>query len=107
MSRIKKLVAEEAISVIKDVIKGHFGREMGSIHHVDGGVFVSAMGDGKMMSAYWHPTKMHSATCLHDVGAVWNRDGKIVQKATSEPGYWAIAYAGTPLFGAQNKYNYW
>lgn len=96
----KTVVVEEAISLGKELLNQHFGRQAGSIQHRDGGLFISAMGNGKMMSAYWHPTQMHSATCIHD-------GSKVVQRAESEPGYWAVAIAGTPLFGAQCKYNLW
>ena len=87
----KYYIANEAIKFIKEEIKTYFGREMGSIQHRNGGVFVSAIENGKMMSAYWHPEKTHSATCLHH--------SKVVQRAVSDPGYWAIAYAKCSLFG--------
>ena len=51
-----------------------------------------------MMAAYWHPTRRHSATCVHD----WIRE---VQKAYSDPGYWAIAVTNTPLMGAKTFYD--
>ena len=96
----KALAVDAAIKIGEDLISQHFGRNAASIQHRDGGLFISAMGGGKMMSAYWHPSKQHSASCLHDFG-------KVVQRAESEPGYWAVAIAGTPLFGAKCKYDLW
>ena len=96
----KALVEEKAMELGKELINQHYGRQMGSFQHREGGLFLTAMGDGKMMSAYRHPTKMHSATCIH-------YKVRIVQRAESEPGYWAVATCNTPLFGAECKYNCW
>ena len=90
-------IAKDAIEFIRNEIKNYYGREMGSIQHRDGGLFISCIADGKMVSAYWHPERKHSATCLHG--------DKIVQKAISDPGYWAVAYAGCAMFGG-NKCMY-
>ena len=91
-------IAQAAIGFIKDEIKNYFGREMGTIQNRDGGLFISAIENGKMMSAYWHPETIHSATCLHVK--------KIIQRAVSDPGYWSIAYAKCSIFGGnQCKYN--
>ena len=90
--------AEAAARFIRDEIRDYFGRQMGSIQNRDGGLFISVMADGKMMSAYWHPDRTHSATCLHG--------DKVVQRAVSDPGYWAIAWASCSSFGGNKcKYN--
>ena len=93
----KYFKSEEAIKFIYNEIKNHFGRELASIQHINEGIFISCMSDGKMMSAYWHPTKKHSATCLYF--------SIVVQKAVSDPGYWAIATANCFPFGNKCKYN--
>lgn len=94
----KAIAIDAAIKIGESIIQKHFGRTRGSIHHVDGGLFISMMEDGKMMAAYWHPTRRHSATCVHD----WIRE---VQKAYSDPGYWAVAVTNTPLMGAKTFYD--
>lgn len=94
----KFLYVEAATKFIKDEIKNYFGKEMGSIQNLDGGLFISVIENGKMMSAYWHPNNKHSATCLHGP--------KIIQRAVSDPGYWAIAWAKCSIFGGNKcKYN--
>ena len=91
-------IAKEAATFIYGEIKNYFGKEMGTVQHRDGGLFISNISDGKMMSAYWHPDRKHSATCLHG--------DKIIQRAVSDPGYWAIAYAKCSIFGGNKcKYN--
>jgi len=65
---------------------------------MEGFLFLINMSDNKMMFAYWHPNNKHSATCLHV--------DKIIQRAVSDPGYWAIAYAKCSPFGGNKcKYN--
>ena len=91
-------IAEEAAKFIYNEIQNYYGKEMGSVQYRDGGLFISCISDGKMMSAYWHPDRKHSATCLHG--------DKIVQKAISDAGYWAIAYAKCNWLGGNKcKYN--
>ena len=90
-------VAEVAIEIAKQIIKSIMGREMGSYHFVDGGIFVSCMANGKILAARWHPTKRHRAVCLHGK--------KVVQRAESDAGYWAVAYANKAWWGNKNKYN--
>mgnify|MGYP002626723490 CR=1 FL=1 len=94
------IVVEQAMEQGKKIMEAHFGRSLGSIQHRDGGLFISCVEGGKMMAAYWHPTKQHSATCIHF-------KIRVVQRAESEPGYWAIATADAPIFGAVTKYNVW
>ena len=89
-------IAVEAAKYIKEELKNYFGREMGTLQHRDGGLFISCIADGKMASAFWHPERKHSATCCHGK--------KIIQKAVSDPGYWAIAYAGCSIFGGNKCY---
>ena len=93
----KYLIAEKAAEFIYGKIKDYFGKEMGTVQHRDGGLFISGIEDGKMMSCFWHPSRKHSATCLHGE--------KVVQQAISDPGYWAIAYAKCRWYGG-NKCMY-
>ena len=60
---------------------------------VDGGVWIRGTAHGKYISAYWHPTKSHTA-------AVYSGGKGIVLPETpeiAEPGCWAVAFgnAGT------------
>ena len=96
----KSFVLEQAMEYGKKIMEEHFGRTLASIQHREGGLFISCMDNGKMMAAYWHPTKQHSGACIH-------YKVRVVQRAESEPGYWAIAIAKSPLFGAETKYNAW
>ena len=65
---------------------------------VAGGRFISSMANGQMMAVFFHPTKKHSATCMHD--------DNIKARSVKDAGKWAIAKSGTALFGGnKTKYN--
>ena len=73
---------------------------MQQVFNIEMGFIYFSNGSGKMMSAYWHPSKQHSASFLHSFG-------KVVQKVEPEPGYWAVAIARTSLFREKCKYDIW
>jgi hypothetical protein len=51
-----------------------------------------------MMAAFFHPTKRHSATCMHG--------DKVKARSVKDAGKWAIAKSGTSfIFGNKTKYN--
>lgn len=64
---------------------------------VSGGRFVSSMGNGQMMAAFFHKTRRHSATCCHG--------DEIKAKSIKDGGKWAIAKAPKALFGNKTYYN--
>ena len=74
------------------------GSETFSDQDVEGGRFISSMGGGQMMAAFFHPTKRHSATCMHG--------DKVKARSVKDAGKWAIAKSGTSIIGGnKTKYN--
>lgn len=74
------------------------GSQTYSDQDVGGGRFISCMANGQMVAAYFHPTKRHSATCMHG--------DKIIAKSVKDPGKWAIAKSPTAMLGGnKTKYN--
>ena len=75
------------------------GRTAISSKEVDGGRFVSVMGNGKVMAAYYHPTRAHSATAV---------GGNLAptSKSTASAGKWAVAIASRGLGGTKTFYNF-
>ena len=66
----------------------------------EGGRFVSVQSNGMVISAYYHPTKWHTATActgfFHDRRA----------KSEAPPGKWAVAKIGRDILGGdQTWYN--
>ena len=55
---------------------------------VSGGVWIRGTADGRYISAYWHPTKSHTA------GVYSSGRGIILPETTkiAEPGCWALAF---------------
>lgn len=74
------------------------GSETFSDQDVEGGRFISSMGGGQMMAAFYHPTKRHSATCMHG--------NNVKARSVKDAGKWAIAKSGTSILGGnKTKYN--
>ena len=74
------------------------GSQTFSDQDVAGGRFISSMANGQMMAAFFHPTKRHSATCMHG--------DNIKSRSIKNAGKWAIAKSGTSLLGGnKTKYN--
>ena len=74
------------------------GSETFSDQDVEGGRFISSMGGGQMMAAFFHPTKRHSATCMHGIN--------VKARSVKDAGKWAIAKSGTSIIGGnKTKYN--
>ncbi|MCQ2821508.1 MAG: lactococcin 972 family bacteriocin [archaeon] len=73
------------------------GAETVSDQDVAGGRFISYMGKGQIIAAFFHPTKRHSATCAHG--------NNIKAKSIKEGGKWAIAKAPKALMGNKTYYN--
>jgi len=74
------------------------GSETFSDQDVEGGRFISSMAGGQMMAAYFHPSRRHSATCMHG--------DKVISRSVKDAGKWAIAKCGKALFGGnKTKYN--
>ena len=74
------------------------GSETFSDQDVEGGRFISSMGNGQMMAAFFHPTKRHSATCMHGIN--------VKARSVKDAGKWAIAKSGTSIIGGnKTKYN--
>ena len=68
----------------------------------DGGRWISVQSDGIVISAYFHPTKWHSAT----VKTGFRHDR--VAKSEAPPGKWAVAQIKRDIFGGdQTFYNLW
>ncbi|KAA6363257.1 MAG: hypothetical protein EZS28_041216 [Streblomastix strix] len=78
---------------------GITGRSNYNDRQVDGGRFISSMEDKEITAAFYHPSKMHSATVQ---GGFLGTDGKSIAKG----GQWAIA-RGTrgPKGGSKTFYN--
>ena len=65
---------------------------------LDGGRFVSAMSNGLVLAAYYHPSRRHSATAI---GGVFGPQ----TKSTVNPGKWAVAFVSKGKFGNKTFYN--
>ena len=96
----KTLSFDTSMKIGNSIVEKNFGRGWPIIHYTNGGIFISCMQDGKMMAAYWHPTKKHSATCVH----FWST---IAKKDEADPGYWAVTVTNTPFMGGQTKFDVW
>lgn len=79
---LNKLVDQIGSLIGKVLYKTNFTRR-----EVLGGIFVSAMTGDTVVSAFYHPSRTHSATA--DGG--WLGGGQA--KSISLPGKWAIAYS--------------
>ena len=42
------------------------------------------------MSAYWHPTRPHTATCVQKIN---EKESRILRKSIAEAGHWTIAWS--------------
>ena len=65
---------------------------------VDGGRFVSVMANGRVLAAYNHPTRRHSATAIGGFGAPRSM-------AVASPGRWAVALVNKGPWGCRTFYN--
>ena len=64
----------------------------------DGSRFISKIGDGKVCSMFYHPSKRHSATAQGGLGG-----GNA--KSEANAGEWAIAICNVGVSGAKTFYN--
>ena len=66
----------------------------------DGSRFISCVDNGKVLAAYNHPDKWHSATADGGIGGSSGKSEK-------PPGKWAIAIASAGIAGRKTNYNSW
>jgi hypothetical protein len=63
---------------------------------IDGGIWVTAVEDGKILSAFWHPTKAHKTSVI----------GKVEVRGDWVPaGQTAISIGNSALFGNKAYYD--
>lgn len=74
----------------------------------DDGRYISCQVDGKLISANYHETKHHSATCeVHNhFRQMFGAEDEIVQSAKSDakPGEWAVACCTAGKLGGNKTY---
>ena len=88
----------ELLRAVGDGLDKIFDRTAITTMDVEGGRFVSAMADGKVLAAFNHPTRRHSATAVGGFGAPQT-------KSVASPGKWAVAYVNKGLWGCKTFYN--
>ena len=84
---------------IKNLIGIRINRSNSVTQDVGGGVFTSYMQDGRVVAAYFHPDKKHSATA--DGGLF----GGGMVRSIKGPGEWAIASTSAGIARAKTYWN--
>ncbi|CAL6009229.1 Conserved_hypothetical protein [Hexamita inflata] len=100
---IKLNIDVDVNTLINQIISGFTPDSYNSQFKDNGnGRFISVQGNGKVIAAYFHKTKWHSATAITGL----NHDRKA--KSDAPPGEWATAYIKHDIFGGdQTFYNEW
>jgi len=92
---------EEAIKIIINETKYYTKKLPEKLIFVNNVAIFASFADEnqkKLMAAYWHPTRAHTATCLQKI----NDEIRIIKKSRADAGSWAIAWSS---FDGDNSYN--
>lgn len=92
---VNRLLDQIGSAIGKLFDKGNYQRQ-----EIAGGVWISTINNGTVLSAFFHPSRSHSATA--NGGAFGGGEVKSISGA----GKWAVAWSSKGLTGAKTNYGF-
>ena len=96
--RVIAAAAEVAATELVRQVAGFTPSSYNDRRPPQGGRFISVQQNGKVVSAYYHPTRAHSATAVTG----FNHDRRA--RSDAPPGKWAVAVIGRDIFGGDQTF---
>jgi len=95
-SLIGGLVSELGAAAVDQLIENIKSNKVAVSQPHEGALWISDLNGDRVLSAFYHPTKLHSATTYGKLGE---------KKSIAAAGKWAVSFQTKGLYGNKTNYN--